>query len=355
MDLSRAVGDPTGTLQVDTIAPTVTSLTMTPSSPALGVGGTLAITLTTSEDVIVVGGRPTLSLSDGGVATYDPATSTANSLVFRHTVLAGQNSAGVSVTAVNLGGATVTDRAGNNANLAAVVTNPAGTVVVDTVAPTILSVTTNPGSGTLTVGQSVAFTVTTSEAVNVTGAPVLMLSDGGTATYDPASSAGNTLVFRHTVLAGQNSADLAVNSVNLGGGAIGDAAGNALTLPVAVINPPGVLGADTGAPFVSGVSIDPGSASLGVGGVATITVTMSEAVVLAGGLPSLTLSGGGTASYDTTSSTQSSLVFKHTVLAGQNSSDLSIASFNMPVGSVITDAAGNTANFAGAATNPAGI
>ncbi len=356
VDLSGAAVNPTGTLQVDTTAPTITSLTMTPSTAALNAGGTVAITLTTSEAVAVAGGAPTLTLSDGGVATYDPQASTNTSLVFRYTVLAGQNSADLSVNSINLGTATVTDGAGNPANLAGAVGNPAGVVIVDTVAPTVTSVTTTPGSGTLMAGQSVAFMVSTSEAVIVTGgSPTLTLNDGGTAIYDAAASTSNNLVFRHTVLAGQNSADLAVSSLNLNGASINDPAGNPLTLAGALTNPAGVLTVDTTAPTVSGVSINPSSTSLGLGGVAIITVTMSEAVTLAGGSPSLTLSDGGTATFDPSSSTQTSLVFRHTVLAGQNSPDLSIASVVMPTGSTITDAAGNAANLMGAVTNPTGI
>ena len=44
------------------------------------------------------------------------------------------------MTAVNLNGATVKDGAGNAANLAGAVTNPAGTLQIDTTAPTVSSV-----------------------------------------------------------------------------------------------------------------------------------------------------------------------------------------------------------------------
>src|SRR4029434_586934 len=47
----------------------------------------------------------------------------------------GQNTSDLTVTAFNLNGATVRDGAGNNANLAGAVTNPSGTLIIDTVAP----------------------------------------------------------------------------------------------------------------------------------------------------------------------------------------------------------------------------
>ena len=69
-----------------------------------------------SEAVTVAGGTPTLTLNDGGTATYVSGTGT-NALTFSYTVGAGQNTADLVVTAVNLGTATVKDGAGNAANL----------------------------------------------------------------------------------------------------------------------------------------------------------------------------------------------------------------------------------------------
>ena len=60
----------------------------------------------------VAGGTPTLTLNDGGTATYDAAHSTSTSLVFDYVVAAGQNTAGLAATAVNLNSATVIDSAG---------------------------------------------------------------------------------------------------------------------------------------------------------------------------------------------------------------------------------------------------
>src|SRR5262249_44013175 len=79
-------------------------------------------------------GTPTLALNDGGVATYTGGSG-SNSLIFSYTVLAGQNTSDLTVTAFNLNGATVRDGAGNNANLAGAVTNPPGILTIDTVAP----------------------------------------------------------------------------------------------------------------------------------------------------------------------------------------------------------------------------
>ena len=62
------------------------------------------------------GGTPTLTLNDGGTATYTGGSGT-NALTFSYTVGAGQNTADLAATAVNLNAATITDGAGNAANL----------------------------------------------------------------------------------------------------------------------------------------------------------------------------------------------------------------------------------------------
>ena len=59
---------------------------------------------------------PTLTLNDGGTATYTGGSGT-NALTFSYTVGAGQNTAALAATAVNLNSATITDGAGNAANL----------------------------------------------------------------------------------------------------------------------------------------------------------------------------------------------------------------------------------------------
>ena len=94
----------------------------------------VTLTLNLSEAVTVAGGTPTLTLNDGGTATYTGGTGT-NALTFSYTVGAGQNTADLAVTAVNLDTATVKDGAGNAANLTGAVTNPAGTLQIDTTTP----------------------------------------------------------------------------------------------------------------------------------------------------------------------------------------------------------------------------
>ena len=85
----------------------------------------------------VSGGTPTLTLNDGGTATYSGGSGTS-ALTFSYTVGAGQNTSDLAVTAVNANAATITDGAGNAANLSGAVTSPTGTLQVDTIAPTVV-------------------------------------------------------------------------------------------------------------------------------------------------------------------------------------------------------------------------
>ena len=327
----------------------------------LTTGKVVTLTVNLSEAVTVAGGTPTLTLNDGGTATYTGGTGT-NALTFSYTVAAGQNTADLAVTAVNLGTATVTDGAGNAANLTGAVTNPAGTLQIDTTAPTVASVVASgtgitAGAGILGAGSVVTLTVNLSEAVTVAGGtPTLTLNDGGTATYTGGTGT-NALTFSYTVAAGQNTADLAVTAVNLGTATVKDGAGNAANLTGAVTNPAGTLQIDTTGPTVSsvvasGTGITAGAGDLGVGSVVTLTVNLSEAVTVAGGTPTLTLNDGGTATYTGGTGTNA-LTFSYTVGAGQNTADLAVTAVNLGTATV-TDGAGNAANLTGAVTNPAG-
>jgi len=120
---------------IDAIAPTVVSVVYGLNDGTLKAGETVDLTLNFSEAVNVVGGPPTLTLDTGGTATYVSGSGTG-ALVFSYTVSAGENSADLGVTAFNLNTGTVRDVVSNDADLTGAVANPAGILVVDTVAPT---------------------------------------------------------------------------------------------------------------------------------------------------------------------------------------------------------------------------
>ncbi len=255
--------------------PTVTAVTtsgpqITAGAGDLTVNAVVTFTVTMSEAVTVTGGPPTMTLNDGGTATY-ASGSGSSALVFTYTVLGGQNVGDLAVTTFNLNGATVQDSGNNNANTTGAQINPPGTLVIDTTAPTVTSVTTSgtgitSGAGDLASGAEVTFTVSLSEPALVAGGlPHLTLNDGGTATY-VSGSGSSTWLFTYTVGAGQSTADLTVTAVNLFTSQ--DGAGNIVNGGGAVGNPAGTLQIDGVAPVVtsvttSGTGITSGTGDLG--------------------------------------------------------------------------------------------
>jgi VCBS repeat-containing protein len=100
---------------------------------------------------------------------------------------------------------------------------------------------------------------------------------------------------------------------------------------------------------VSSTGISGGAGTLTAGETAVLTLVMSEAVTVSGGLPALALNNAGTATYDAVHSTSTSLIFDYTVIAGQYTTALAVTGINLH-GATVTDIAGNIANFAAADT-----
>nr|AWM05856.1 hypothetical protein CIT39_04905 [Bradyrhizobium symbiodeficiens] len=376
-NLVSAVVNPSGTLQVNATTPTTPTVAsvatsgsgITSGNGKLNAGDVVTLAVKLSEAVTVAGGTPTLTLNDGGKATYTSGSGT-NTLTFSYTVGAGQNTSDLTVTAVNLNAATVKGGTGVAANLTGAVSNPSGTLQIDTTAPTVASVAASgsgitAGSGKLSTGNVVTLAVKLSEAVTVAGGtPTLTLNDGGTATYTGGSGT-NTLTFSHTVGAGQKASDLAVTAVNLNSATVKDGAGNAANLVGAVVNPSGTLQVNATTPTApsaptttvasvaaSGTGITSGNGKLNTGDVVTLAVKLSEAVTVAGGTPTLKLNDGGKATYTSGSGTNT-LTFSYTVGAGQNTSDLAVTAVNLN-SATVKNSNGRSANLAGAVTNPSG-
>ena len=199
-----------------------------------------------------------------------------------------------------------------------------------------------PVSGTENTGALITLTVNLSKAVTVTGTPTLTLNDGGTATYTGGSGT-NALTFSYTVGATDTTVPtLAITQVNLPNGAtVKDAAGNAANLAGAVTTFPG-LSIDP-PPLVVSVSESPSTGDLHAGNTVTLTLGLNDVVTVAGGIPTLTLNDGGTATYTGGSGTNA-LMFSYTVAGGQNTVGLAASAVNLN-GATIVDGAGNAATF----------
>jgi hypothetical protein len=96
---------------------------------------TLTVNFSAAVTVDTTAGTPTLTLNEGGSATYIGGTGTS-AITFSYTVASGQNTPDLSVSSFNLNGATIRDGGGIAADLSGAANfNPAGTLQIDTTAP----------------------------------------------------------------------------------------------------------------------------------------------------------------------------------------------------------------------------
>ncbi|MEL4277827.1 putative Ig domain-containing protein, partial [Shewanella xiamenensis] len=275
----------------DVTPPTVTSVSV-PSNTTYITGQSLSFTVNTSENVIVNtgGGTPRIALTIGATTKYATYSSGSGSsaLVFSYTVESGLvDSDGITVGALGLNGGTLKDAANNDMTLTLNSVGSTSSVLVDSTAPTVSSVTASTANGTYKVGDSISIQVNFSEVVNVTGTPQLTLETGTTdrAVNYTSGSGTSSLTFSYTVQAGDNNSDLdyvATNSLSLNGGTIRDAATNNATLTLASPGAANSLGANK-ALVVDGVTPSVTSTAPVGGAVSTdtsvdFTVNFSESV-----------------------------------------------------------------------------
>ena len=120
---------------------------------------------------------------------------------------------------------------------------------LDVVAPTVAGITSVSANGAHKVGDVISIQVAFSESVIVAGTPELLLETGATdhAAVYQSGSGSTVLTFLYTVQAGDRTADLDAASaaaLQLNGGSILDAAGNAAVLALPVPGAAGSLGAN---------------------------------------------------------------------------------------------------------------
>jgi hypothetical protein len=311
--------------------PTIASITTSGAGITNGNGNlnagkivTLAVNFSSAVTVNTTNGSPTLALNDGGSASY-VSGSGSNALVFSYVVAAGQNTADLAITSFALNGATVQDGLGNNANLSGAANfNPAGTLQIDTIAPTIptaLSLDATTDSGTKSDG------ITNFSQVKIDGAA----EPGSTATlYD---TNGTTVLGSGIANAATGTFSIATSSLSSGAHSITakatDAAGNigaaSTAYPVAI---------DTSAPAApTSLSLDASTDSGTLGdGVTNFTQVKLDGTAEAGSTVTIydsngtTMLGSGTAN----AATGAFSITTSTLTAGTHS-----------ITATTTDAAGN--------------
>ncbi len=257
-----------------------------------------------SENVVVTGAGPTLTLNDGGTATFDATESVGTELVFDYTVGASDQTSNLEVTQVD-SGQTVQGPGGASIDFSVLDNLPTGLSINS---PLVVTSVASSQTGEVGAGQFIQLTLTINQAVTVNtagGTPTLTLDadDNSAATYDPAASnpSTGTLVFGYTVGSGDEAADLEVASVNLlSGMTVQNAAGyNADFL--AAINAP--TGLQVGPAYITAITASQ-SSKLTTGQTLQVTLATSTGVTVntPGGSPTLSLSDGAAATYDAAAS-----------------------------------------------------
>ena len=255
--------------------PTVTAVSTTaPGAMALGAGNVATVTLTFSEAVQVTG-QPTLTLNDGGVAHY-LSGSGGEALTFTYTVVAGQSTTALAVTAVNMPtGASVADSAGNAANFAGAFAPLPGPVVIETQLPGTGSNVTFGSGAQVTATQAINNYTIALGGASATSAPIV---DATSATFG-----GQMTVSVTGAGAVGQYGSVAVIGSDMNGGRIvtrESSAGGAATLAISISNGP----ITTGAAAVPGVLENVGTIDAGAGTTIDITTTAAGSLLNAGNL-----------------------------------------------------------------------
>lgn len=219
---------------------TVTNVTSSTPNGTYTVAAVISIQVTFNENVTVTG-TPQLALNSGGTASYASGSGT-NTLTFTYTVAGGQNSALLdytSTSALTLNGGTINDPTATPAVLTLAAPGAAGslsankTIVIDTVAPTVVAYKVLFGSSSYNLigsgrtrlpwtiaGIQVTFskTIPTADMASLTGLSVSGLSGLGTSTLTwTISSVTNITASTALVASGADAIkDVAGNALNGG-------------------------------------------------------------------------------------------------------------------------------------------
>ena len=260
---NNGTGASASTINFDTMAPAAPSL-----APGAGVSdGATAAEATAASGVVTVhaesGSTVRVTFTDSDSPAHN-VVKTATGTGAAQAVTLASTDLGTGATKLLDGtitvSATATDAAGNLSMAGS------SSFTLDTAAPTVTAIAlaakdekSGQSYAVLNEGDTVDIAVTFSEAVNITGSPLLALVIGGgssNASYLSADArntgASTTKYFRYTVAAGDTDANgisIAANALSLNGASITDAAGNAATTTHSItVADNAAYSFDTGAP-----------------------------------------------------------------------------------------------------------
>ncbi len=295
---------------IDAVIPVISSLSSTTSDGTYGAGSTVNVTITFSKAVALVGaGGMDLTLNSGATVNV-PAFSSSATASVTYTVATGDSTSGADLTITNItlvGGATLRDSvqfSPNNASLAL----PSGNnladnkdIIIDAVAPYIVSISSSTANATYGVGAAVNVTVTFSKSVALVGAAGMDLTLNSGATVNvPAFSSSATASVTYTVASGDTTSggDLTVTTIALGSGStLRDAQSNNadLTLPSGNnLSDNKDIKIDGVIPVISSITSTSLDGTYGIDGSVVIKLNFSKNVTLAGGTLDVTLNTGDT-------------------------------------------------------------
>ena len=297
LDASNSTGAGSD-IVIDTTAPTAGAWNVTAGATDVPHGSTLSLSFSEAITPTDANSRVFVSVNGAAAASLaftDPSISWSGNTLFLQGLAANTS------YEVTLSPGALSDLAGNpiagspQIAFATSATDPS----LDTIAPVVLDVSATSGAAAIeyNVGNTITLQVTMSEAVNVTGVPVLRLQlANGTADASYVSKDGKVLTFSYVVAAGDNVASLAYAGTSAlllsGGAAITDIKGNpaVLTLPA-----PGTahsldvntdIEIDT-VPFITGTAPTSGSGAVALNN--NLLITFSEAMTQAGASSSFRL------------------------------------------------------------------
>ena len=259
---------------LDRTPPVVTAVGMASTAgAALGAGNAATITVTLSEAVRVTG-TPTLTLNNGGVATYSTGSG-GKALTFAYRVSAGQGTSALAAVAINLpNGAAIADIAGNAANLAGAASVLSGPVVVETQLPGAGSSITLTGAATVTATQSLDGYTVALEGSEIANAPTIAATSAIFGGHLAMTVAGAGSAARYGSLRAIGN-DVNNGTLSTRAGTIGGAA----TLSVAISGAPGATGT-----LAAGVLTNAGKIDAEAGSTVNIVGTTGSTLVNSGSL-----------------------------------------------------------------------
>ncbi len=227
---------------IKTTLPTISGITLNPSSGMVKIGDSITMTIFASETGLT---QNIVKLNDVTVTGFTSAV--GNTYTATYTVVANNNDiSDLSTIPVSI---VLSDVAGNDTATYTTSVLVGSSPGIDAHVPTVSSVTSSTPNGSYKVGDVISIQVAFSEVVTVTGTPRIELSLGGSGDYATYSSGspGTTLTFNYTVDTGDTSSDLdyvAATSLELNGGTINDVASNNATLNLAAPGATNSLGAN---------------------------------------------------------------------------------------------------------------